>query len=207
METSSPKLAIIVHGLFTSHTDSSPLEKLTPLLEDLGFEVYHYRYGFTDIVKALENAKVAEGLASLIHSNLPRYSKILVIGHSNGCSISHIALEMVGFTKVVDAVFLSPSVRAAARIPNSVASLEVFYNPFDVILRLMKPLSLLRNFLSRRNWGLMGVVGYSGTDRRVTNHKITPLTLFPYSHHNPTLTTDLHFTYLSLILQRKYSFK
>lgn len=189
-------LAILVHGLFTSQLDVSPLDALVERLEEKNFEVHHFKYGFLTINQAFRNRTIADRLVSLVNSTLDRYDRILLISHSNGCSITHLALNSIESFRRVEVIFLAASVQPNICIPDCVSRLQVFYNPFDIILMLLRPLCIFKKFIGSRNWGCMGLLGYIGSDTRIKNHLSLTFSMNVYDQHNSSLLDFDNFSYL-----------
>lgn len=201
----STKLAIIVHGLFTKDVTDSPLDSLTPLLKSLGFDVHHFRYGFSGINKTLENKKTSEGLTWILNSiSTTSYTQVLLIGHSNGCAIIDIAVRRSDSHLRPFIIFLSPLVRRKTSLSKYVDRLDICYNPRDIVSYITRPLALLPDFLVRSNWGDMATKGSAGYYSNVFNHKSLCSSFNPWVQHNPFLL-DKHDTYY-LVCHLKYLF-
>lgn len=168
------RLVILVHGLGTRHTDRSILDELTPLLVSQGFVVMHFRYGFMSVLGAvLKNKKIARDLHSIIQSVVDYYEQILVVGHSNGCALMDMASHnLQNNNKKIGYIYISPAASVHKAPDNAVSWLDVWYNPRDYVIRLIRLAMKLSLVIRRSQWGLMGIVGYRGSDQRVTNFEL-----------------------------------
>lgn len=168
------KLAILVHGLGTSYTDRSVLDDLIPNLSSLGFDVVQFRYGFLSVIGAIfSNHRIAKRLHSVIQSSVDFYDHILVIGHSNGCTLMDIASNTLHNTnKKVGYVYISPATGVSKAPGDAVSWLDVWFNPSDSVIKFIRFLMSISVIMHWSKWGLMGIYGYQGADPRVTNFEL-----------------------------------
>lgn len=168
------RIAVLVHGLGTRHTDDSSLAELTPTLLSQGFVVCNFRYGFTSVIGAVvRNRKIAQELHSILQSLVDYYDEILVIGHSNGCALMDMASHnLQNNNKKIGYVYISPAASVHKAPDHAISWLDVWYNPRDYIIRLIRLAMRISLVIHRSQWGLMGILGYRGSDNRVTNFEL-----------------------------------
>jgi pimeloyl-ACP methyl ester carboxylesterase len=127
-----------------------------------------FKYGFFGLfLTRFFNEEVAEKLAKLINVKSKLYEKVIVLGHSNGCAIAHLA-SYICEGEVAKFVYINPALKKEL-IPsiNKVAKVDVYHNSHDKAVLLSK---LLFWKARERPWGIMGNVGYQGIDQRFTNY-------------------------------------
>lgn len=168
------RLAVLVHGLGTRYDDRSTLDDLTPTLSSLGFDVVHFRYGFVSVLGAItSNRKIAKRLKSVIQSSTDYYDEILVIGHSNGCALMDLASDKIqNNNKTIGYIYISPAANVSKAPGAAISWLDVWFNPRDYIIKFIRFVMKISLVISRSQWGLMGIHGYRGNDRRVTNFEL-----------------------------------
>lgn len=169
LHTVSKPLVILVHGFNVWDGGRATVGKLRPFLSACGVPYISINYGHVGLVGTrLKNRKIARRVAQAALTALDvGYSPVL-IGHSNGCAIIHLALaELTGLcTLAVGAIYINPAMEKDVRSSASLGWLRVWHSPSDKPVRWSK-------WLPRSNarpWGEMGAVGYVGSDHRVTNH-------------------------------------
>jgi hypothetical protein len=148
--------AILVHGFNVHDGGKRTVGTLRPYLERAGYDVRIFSYGWMGLVSVrLFNARFAQMMADLSNSD------DLMIGHSNGCCLIHLAAQRrAPFRRVV---YINPALDRAAPLAPQVGALDVWHSPSD------KPVSWAR-FLPDHPWGDMGAWGYQGRhDPRIRN--------------------------------------
>lgn len=92
-----------------------------------------------------------------------------IVAHSYGCLVAIRCMELGA--KFKHAFFLGPAASCKADIPENVKGLTVFHNHYDIAVAA-------GTLLPFHLFGAMGVVGYKGDFKEVTNIR--------YNHFNPT---------------------
>lgn len=150
-------LAILVHGFNVHDGGRGSVGKLRPFFAKAGIPYLLVDYGFFDLIKTYtSNKKVAKRLADSVRTakiSNPN-SKIVVVGHSNGCAIIYLACKYYN-APVDKAVFINPALDSDIVRPTALKSLDVWYSPSD------KPVKWAK-LLPWHVWGDMGKVGYTG---------------------------------------------
>lgn len=122
-----------------------------------------------------KNKRLAKRIASITKAIKKNNGvKIIVVGHSNGCAIAHLA------TKEYDAyvnylVYINPALKRTLAPGPTVERCDVYHSPSDLPVRVARILSKLtklisKNWFNARPWGSMGAFGYEGDDKRMVNY-------------------------------------
>lgn len=154
----------LVHGIHTAY-GSPVVHRLIPYLEAEGFEVFYPDYGY-------ELAVATRAINPMLVGMMMPYveSGDLFVGHSNGCAIG---LELMRRGAPIDGgAFINAALDVDVEIPPQVKFLDVYFNQGDKITRVAQVASWLGVVDS--SYGEMGHAGYTGSDRRVTNHDCYP---------------------------------
>lgn len=152
----------LLHGFNVKDGGKNTILKLAPFFEERGAEVVDFAYGhFNLFMPRLRNPKVAQDLAVACNqAKLDGYNVVLV-GHSNGCTIIHIAGEKFG--AVADkVVYINPALDRGVEFPKGFKSFDVWHSPGDRIVKYSR-------FLFKNLWGDMGATGFTRHDPRGTN--------------------------------------
>ncbi|MEZ0155246.1 MAG: alpha/beta fold hydrolase [Candidatus Reddybacter sp.] len=170
---SKPVLAILVHGFNVWDGGRATVGKLRPFLSARDVPYIMINYGHVGLLRTgRKNKKIAGRLAKAVRTALDAGQRPVVIGHSNGCAIIHLAMAevMKGLLPVdnysVGAVYINPALGRGLMAPAAVHCLDVWFSPSDKPVRWSK-------WLPRSNarpWGEMGATGFVGVDKRVRNH-------------------------------------
>ncbi len=97
-----------------------------------------------------KNDNVARQVTNFIkNSNEP----VIVIGHSNGCAITHLAMDLYG-AQPAHCVYINPALKRAL-IHHKCPSYDVWHSPSDKPVKWAKWLPNQRF----RPWGIMGAFG------------------------------------------------
>lgn len=166
-------IVFLLHGFNIFDGGKSTMGKLVPFLETDGFETHEMTYGYFGLLSTrFLNDNVARDLAArVLRSQLlwPNRS-IVVMGHSNGCTIIHLAAKLYGM-EVEKAVFLMPAlVHTTARSPK-IAQRLVFHSMGDWPTRWSRWLPSAEF----RPWGSMGHSGFFGSDHGTENYDVEAL--------------------------------
>ena len=106
-----PLAVILVHGFNVWDGGAGSVGKLKPYFEELGANTTMFKYGFVGLLLTrFFNEEIAEKLAVLINIKARTYKKVIVLGHSNGCAIAHLASYMCE-GKVAKYVYINPALK------------------------------------------------------------------------------------------------
>ncbi len=147
--------ALLVHGFNVRDGGHKTTDRLRTPLEEKGYEVSELDYGWFGLLRVRRrNKTVAKILASLW------WDYDLIIGHSNGCAIIHLAGNLLkrtqDHTQAPQVVFLNPALNAKAEIPASVVEkVYVYFSQNDKSTWMSK-------WLPWHVWGEMGKIGFLG---------------------------------------------
>lgn len=136
----------LVHGFNVSDGGKRTIDTMIPHLTKCGHQVKEFDYGWVGLLGVrFGNKKKAKKLADKLKPN------DIVIGHSNGCAIIALAMQM-GMV-VSEAVLIHPALNKNWLPPeNSAPKITVFYSAKDSATWISK---ILVNHI----WGEMGTVG------------------------------------------------
>lgn len=156
-EASQMPRVILVHGFNVRDGGAGSILQLTPFLEQAGFRVKKFRYGFLFLIGVrMFNDRFARMLADFAEPG------DVVIAHSNGGAIAHLAAAKYG-AEFSHLVLINPALDSDVRFPAWLESVQVWHSPSDA------PVQWAR-WLPWHAWGDMGAVGYQGPyNPRVTS--------------------------------------
>lgn len=139
-------IIVLVHGFNVSDGGKRTIDTLIPHLVDMGYDVKEFDYGWVGLLGVrFGNKKRAKMLAAMAGP------EDIVIGHSNGCAIMALAMEM-GMT-ISSGVFIHPALNRTWCPPeNAAKKITVYYSAKDRATWIAK-------FLINHIWGDMGTVG------------------------------------------------
>ncbi len=161
--------------------------KLRPFLSARDVSYISINYGHVGLIGTrFKNRAIASTVAKAVKTAVCNEFRPVVIGHSNGCAIAHLALEEVEAECAVDAIYINPALKETVDIAPSVAQLAVWHSPSDGPVRWSKWLPVS----DARPWGEMGAVGYIGEDKRVTNYN-KELMEPPSTEHSDLFSAEL----------------
>ncbi|MDC0003786.1 alpha/beta hydrolase [Porticoccaceae bacterium] len=157
-------IVILIHGFNVWDGGRATVGRLAPFFNALGVPHFAVNYGHFGLLETrFKNIKVAERVAAACKAAVGQ--KVIVIGHSNGCAIAHLAARAFG-AKIDKMVYINPALKKDMPLPASVGALDVWHSPSDKPVRVSKWLLPSR----MRPWGEMGATGYQGgEDTRITN--------------------------------------
>jgi len=157
-------LAILIHG-FNVWDPRLSVGKLQPFVSAEGIPSIMLNYGHFGLIDTrFKNDKVAKRLAEVVNNARKDGREVVVVGHSNGCAITHRAAEKYG-AKIKRAVYLNPALKANLDPPREISEVHVWHSPDDWPVKLAKLLPAV----NARPWGSMGAKGYTGASARVLN--------------------------------------
>lgn len=149
---------ILVYGFNTSDGGAKTVARLSPYLRRLGYEVITYDYGYRFLLGALVKGKSdAKGLVDLYQPG------DIVIGHSNGCKLIAMAIEMG--MPVVRTIFIHPALDKdwVPPLKHPVQRIDVYYSHLDKATWWAQ--------FSPWKWGGMGTYGPISNDIRFVRHR------------------------------------
>lgn len=170
-------IAIIVHGFNVADGGDSTTDRLQPYLENVGFEVVSYDTAWTTgLVRDLllvrsQNDERSQELADVITKYKQEGRKIVVIGHSNGATLTYLANALLadkGLKTADVLIYINPALKSDFGPPKGVKWMVVYFTPHDRPVLWGKLLSRLIP-AKWRPWGAMGRYGYKGLSRQVIN--------------------------------------
>lgn len=174
-------LAILIHGLNVVSGIGS-LSKIKPFLTARGIDVVEFQYGYLWLGGAIEkNRTLGRMLGHTIDDAYENYDRVVVIGHSNGCSIMELATQT--FRKCDGFVYLHPAIERRNAPGPKVGFTQVWYNRDDLVIKMCRwvyPFEWLRRMTQ---WGDMGVCGYKGSDPTVENNEVVVQGLSGFENH------------------------
>lgn len=159
-------LVILVHGFNVTDGGAGTIGKLKRYYAARGAKVVSVRYGWFGLFQTrFCNEEVSENLTYLIQKGSQRFNRIIVVGHSNGCAIAHLA-SYKGTVPIHRFVYINPALKKHYTPDGRVKAVDVWHNWHDSAVVWAK---FLFWRASERPWGLMGRTGYRGDDQRFVN--------------------------------------
>lgn len=169
-------LVILIHGFNVRDSGLGSIQKLAPYFREWpGTTVRAFNYGWKFLLGVRKwNDDLAEDLAQQIHQSYDQgYKRIIVVGHSNGCAIAHLASFHLHLP--VEYVYINPALERELVPSQMVSRIDVWHNRKDKAVAWSRLLFIPS---SNRPWGLMGKCGYKGGDDRFLNYDT--INDFPY---------------------------
>jgi len=156
---------ILVHGIRVIDKGQKSIGQLAEHFINAGHTVEMLDYGrFGLFAPRWQNNGVAKKLADQVNSLADQGVPVIVVGHSNGCAITHMAGENHG-ARIHQAVYIAPALNSNIKFPASFNSFLVFHNPKDWVVKLSA-------MLFAHYWGDMGAVGFTRFDHRGRNSNV-----------------------------------
>ena len=150
-------VAILVHGFNVWDGGKSTVGRLKEYFQAEGVRCIVINYGWFGIGRTyIKNGKVADRVieACNVVKMVDPETRIILVGHSNGCAIIHNACGRY-WARVHQGVYINPALDVDATIRHSMGKLTVWYSPSDKPVRWSK-------WLPFHPWGEMGRIGYHG---------------------------------------------
>lgn len=155
-------MVFLLHGFNVRDGGKNTILKLSPYFAEAGAEVVDFGYGYFNLfMPRWRNPQVAQDLAVACNQAKLAGYRVVLVGHSNGCTIIHIAGEKYG--AVADkVVYINPALNRDVKFPPTFRSFDVWHSPSDKAVSISRilPLNL---------WGDMGAVGFTRHDERGMN--------------------------------------
>ena len=165
-------IVLLIHG-YNVFNPEKTVGKLRTFFETRGCPTIMIDYGHTGLIETrFKNPKIAKKIAGIINAikQSEPNRRIILVGHSNGCAIIHIATN--DFKAAADeVVYINPALEKHLSPGNNVKHCSVWHSPSDKPVKWARRLSKIipKKWFNARPWGEMGAVGYMGQDERVTN--------------------------------------
>lgn len=157
---------LFVHGFNVRDGGEGSVGKLRDFFIDLGCGVEVFNYGHYNILEPRwKNSRAAKRLAARVEQLVSEGYKCIVVAHSNGAAITHIAGRDFN-APIYKVVYINPALNRNVRIPKSFEGIDVWHNPHDWIVSLAK-------WLPFHIWGDAGQHGITRYDPRLRNYNIT----------------------------------
>lgn len=164
------KVVILIHGYNVDNYEET-VGKLRKPFEALGYYVEFLNYGYEPVTWKItkRNPDIAKRLADRVGYWQNKDFTVDIVGHSNGCAITHLATEKHGI-KVNVCVAINPALTADKNPSSNAELVQVWHNKGDKAVVLGKWLSWLIPWArNARPWGQQGKIGYQGKDKNVIN--------------------------------------
>jgi len=168
-------IALLIHGI-NVHNPAYSVGKLQTFFEANGVPCIMVDYIHTGWLGARKkNPKLALKVATITRAIKKNNGvKIVVVSHSNGCAIAHLATKQFG-AHIDYLVYINPALKRTLAPGDIVERCDVYHSPSDLPVKASKLLSRLTKFISKkwfdaRPWGEMGAFGYKGDDPRMCNY-------------------------------------
>lgn len=164
------KVVILVHG-YNVQDAQETTGMLRESFEHHGYTVEELNYGYLPFTWQITrfNKSVAKRLADRVTRWQAKGYMVDVVGHSNGCTIGHIATRDFGMV-VNTFVAINPALKADLNPSSKAALVQVWHNDDDKAVVASKWLTRLTSWARRyRPWGEQGKVGYTGNYKNVVN--------------------------------------
>jgi len=208
METT---LVILIHGFNVSDGGEDTVGKLKKFyLQHPNTTVRSFTYqSQPGIIRDLLmtrfcNDDLAEDLANMITKKYEMFDNIIVVGHSNGAAIAHLASRMLVAPVHVDKyVYIQPALKAHLPRSESVSAIDIYHNRSDRVVGLSKWLFWRA---SARPWGEMGSVGYIGPEDPHTLSLDTENSYEPASGHSGIFEENKILFWGPLIVEMSFKF-
>lgn len=152
---------ISIHGFNVVDAGRKTVAHVLPFFYKRGCSTEIFDYGFLNLLNPRwRNQKIANKLSERVRELNNIGYKVVIVAHSNGCTITHLTSDCT----IDNAVYINPALDRWRPFPNTIEKADVWHSPSDRVLWLSRLLPFHR-------WGDMGALGYMGIyDERVTNY-------------------------------------
>ncbi len=154
----------LIHG-FNVWKPERTVGKLAPYFLSAGLPTNMVNYLWTGLYLARKrNSRVAARLCKVVRPD------DIVVGHSNGCAIIKLALDLGMVCQ--RAILIHPALPVSVTFPERVARIDVWHDASDVPVKWAAILSSLipDSWFAARPWGAAGAYGINTRDARIHNH-------------------------------------
>lgn len=201
-------IVLLIHGFNVFNPEKS-VGKLRTFFEVRGCPTVMINYGHTGLIETrFKNPKIAKKIAAITaaikKANPDR--PIILVGHSNGCAIIHIATN--DFGAIADnVVYINPALEKHLSPGNHVKKCHVWHSPSDKPVKWARRLSKIipKKWFNARPWGEMGAVGYVGQDERMLNYNKEYSFLLSSKTHSDVFDWELMPYFGELIVEETLS--
>lgn len=155
-------VVVLVHGWNVSNPELT-VGRLRDAFEARGYIVEHLLYGYLPFTWQVtrRNPKIAAKLAGRVKRWQDNGHAVDVVGHSNGCTIIHLACQWNGLRpRTVEAI--NPALRDTLHPAPGADLVHVWHNSGDTPVTVSKWISWLPWSHKWRPWGDMGRDGFRG---------------------------------------------
>ncbi len=158
------RAAILIHGFNVGDGGRSTVGTLAPFFAGQGVVPIVINYGYFGLLQTkFRNEAIAKRVFAAVAAAYKSFDEVYVVGHSNGCAITHLASLLEGF-KAHGFVYINPALRSDYCRGPGVSFIHVWYSPSDRAVKFARWLPF------RGAWGEMGAKGYSGVkDTAIVN--------------------------------------
>ena len=152
---------ISVHGFNIYDAGKNTVAKILPYFEQQGCTTEVFNYGYFNLFNPRwRNQKIADKLSKRVRELNEQNIDVVIVAHSNGCTITHETHDCV----INNAVYINPALDRWRVFPDTIQRAQVWYSPSDRTLWLAK-------ILPFHPLGAMGAFGYMGKfDPRIKNY-------------------------------------
>ena len=201
-------IVLLIHGFNVFNPEKS-IGKLRTFFETRGCPTIIVNYGHTGLMETrFKNPKIAKKIAVItraIKKSDPN-RRIVLVGHSNGGAIIHIATNAYGAI-ADEVVYINPALEKHLSPGDNVKKCQVWYSPSDKPVKWARRLSKIipKRWFNARPWGEMGAVGYVGDDLRITNFNKEDDFLLSSKTHSDVFDWELMPYFGDLIVEKTLS--
>lgn len=143
--------ALLVHGVNIWDGGRATVGELRGYFaaRDVAYHILKYGH-INPITTRFKNSNIAKKVADFANNS---DQPILAVGHSNGCCIIHLAIQLYG-ANIEHAIFINPALDIETNLGHK-TTFDVWHSPSDIPVRLARLLPKSKF----RPWGAMGAYG------------------------------------------------
>lgn len=170
----SKSTTVLVHGYNVEDGGKKTVQTMARHFKSISQGVvFNWDYGHFNLMNVLfKNKKVAKRIKEYVN-RIATGKSHYGVGHSNGCAILvESARQGARFDKLL---LINPALKADTVFPDNIGKILVVHTNNDTptnVASILDRVPLLC-LLIPNAWGAMGKIGYTGTDKRVTNFNMT----------------------------------
>lgn len=146
---------LLVHGFNVSDPMTS-IGRLVPAIIERGLSCEVFDYGDASLLDVrIANDNIAYALLSQVRALRREFGRVVMLGHSNGCALIHMAAKLQTVRKINlfdRVVYVSPALNSDARLPPELKRCDVYHTRNDDAVWWSK-------LLFFHPWGAMGRTG------------------------------------------------
>ena len=169
--TPASTMTFLLHGFNVKDRGHDTTSRIVPFLKkvvDSG-DIINQSYGYFNLWDVLwKNKKVAKKLTRRVEA-FNHGSKVMAVGHSNGCAIINAAAKMGAHFDTV--LLINPALNVNTKFPPTIGKIIVLHTKHDKAVRAARFFDAIPfvEWLVPDSWGAMGAKGATRRDRRVIN--------------------------------------